>query len=254
MLGHNLPARRLAGPTHISLEQRDRYAKGIPMSAEAKVIVIGGGPAGSTAATLLSRRGWPVTLFERERFPRDHVGESLLPASVPILEELGVLGDIEKAGFLKKWGATMLWGTEPAPWSWYFRETNRRYPHAYQVWRPQFDQLLLQNARRGGVDVREGHTVHQVVLEGERVTGVVVSGPDGTVREERAGIVVDERAGRADRSYATAARSRSGLQEPRRLRVSSRAPNGSPSPTRRTSSSNRTSMARSGTFPCTPVR
>src|SRR5215217_7648778 len=120
------------------------------------VVVIGGGPGGSTTATMLARQGWRVLLLERERFPRDHIGESLLPASMPILEELGVLPAVQEAGFLRKWGATMVWGTDPTAWSWYFRETNRRYPHAYQVWRPRFDQLLLHNSRAHGVEVREG--------------------------------------------------------------------------------------------------
>ena len=125
------------------------------------MVVIGGGPGGSTAATLLSRRGHRVVLLERERFPRDHVGESLLPASMPVLEELGVLPQMERAGFPKKWGATMLWGRDPEPWSWYFRETNRAFPHAYQVWRPTFDKILLDNARADSVDVREGCACHR---------------------------------------------------------------------------------------------
>ena len=81
------------------------------------VVVIGGGPAGSTAATMLARQGVSVLLLERERFPREHIGESLVPASIPILEELGVLPAVEAAGFLTKWGATMVWGSDPTPWS-----------------------------------------------------------------------------------------------------------------------------------------
>ncbi len=135
---------------------------------DADVIVVGGGPGGTTAATMLARQGWRVILFERERFPREHIGESLLPASIPILEELGVLPAVREAGFLPKWGATMVWGTSSEPWSWYFRETNQRNPHSYQVWRPQFDQLLLENSRANAVDAREGHRVISV----ER-------GPDG---------------------------------------------------------------------------
>lgn len=127
-------------------------------------VVIGGGPGGSTAATLLARRGWQVALLERERFPRPHVGESLLPASMPVLEELGVLAEIERAGFPRKWGATMLWGREPDPWSWYFSETNRTYPHAYQVWRPTFDKILLDNARAAGAHVCEGYAVTSVEI------------------------------------------------------------------------------------------
>ena len=129
------------------------------MQSAADIAVIGGGPAGSAAATMLARRGWRVTLLERERFPREHVGESLLPASVPVLEELGAIGAVQEAGFLPKYGATMVWGRDPEPWSWYFKETSRRYPHSYQVWRPTFDQILLNNAREAGARVMEGHRV-----------------------------------------------------------------------------------------------
>ena len=112
---------------------------------------------------MLSRQGWTVTLLEREHFPRDHVGESLLPASIPILEELGVLPAVEAQGFVKKLGATMVWGREREPWSWFFGETNRRYPHSYQVWRPTFDHLLLDNAAANGVDVRQGWRATEVL-------------------------------------------------------------------------------------------
>ena len=128
----------------------------------ADVAVIGGGPAGSAAATMLARQGWRVVLLERERFPREHVGESLLPASMPVLEELGAMEAVRAAGFLPKYGATMVWGRDPEPWSWHFRETSVQYPHAYQVWRPTFDRILLQNARARGVDVREGCRVGSV--------------------------------------------------------------------------------------------
>jgi flavin-dependent dehydrogenase len=144
------------------------------------VIVIGGGPGGSTTATMLARKGWHVTLFERERFPRDHVGESLLPATLPVLEELGVLQAVQAAGFLPKAGATMVWGKDKTPWSWYFHETNTTYPHAYQVWRPQFDQLLLQNSRQHGVDVREGRQVVDVLFEADRAVGVRYTEADGS--------------------------------------------------------------------------
>jgi len=150
----------------------------------ADVVVIGGGPGGSTTATMLARKGWHVLLLERERFPRHHVGESLLPVSMPVLEELGVLPAVQAAGFLPKWGATMIWGTEKTPWSWYFRETNHKYPHTYQVWRPHFDQLLLDNSRAHGVDVREGYQVVDVLFEEGRAVGVryTANGAHGIAR------------------------------------------------------------------------
>ena len=157
----------------------------------ADAIVVGGGPAGSTAATMMARKGLRVLLLEREHFPRDHVGESLLPASLPVLEELGVLTAVQDEGFLPKWGATMVWGRDRTPWSWYFRETNQRYPHSYQVWRPRFDQILLENARANGVDVREGHRVTEVLFEGSGATGVGYTGPDGRQAVARASFVVD---------------------------------------------------------------
>jgi flavin-dependent dehydrogenase len=157
----------------------------------ADVVVIGGGPGGSTTATMLARKGWRVLLLEREYFPRTHIGESLLPASMPVLEELGVLPAVQAAGFLPKWGATMVWGTEKTPWSWYFRETRQKYPHTYQVWRPQFDQLLLENSRTHGVEVREGHQVVDVLFEEGRAVGVRYTASGIAGGTARACFVVD---------------------------------------------------------------
>ena len=173
------------------------FARTPAANPRADAVVIGGGPGGSTAATMMARQGLSVILVERENFPREHVGESLLPASIPVLEELGVLPAVQQAGFLPKYGATMVWGRQSEPWSWYFRETNRRYPHSYQVWRPQFDQLLLDNARARGVDVREGHQVTAVdFCDGEssqiqNSAGVHYRAADGREGVVRARFVVD---------------------------------------------------------------
>ena len=147
------------------------------------VLVVGGGPAGSAAATMLARKGWRVRLYERDRFPREHVGESLLPASMPVLAELGVLPAVEAAGFLPKYGATMVWGRDPDPWSWSFRESSPRYPHAFQVVRARFDEILLRNAADAGVDVREGCRV----LEADAgPSGAALRVEDGEGREHTA--------------------------------------------------------------------
>ena len=138
--------------------------------------MIGGGPAGSTAATLVARAGFRVRLFERENFPRPHIGESLLPATLAVLDGIGVLGAVEAAGFTRKLGATMCWGRDREPWTWYFRETNKRFPHAYQVWRPRFDQILLDHSRKSGVDVLEGTAVKRVLFDGDQATGVLLDG------------------------------------------------------------------------------
>jgi len=161
------------------------------LDLNADVIVIGGGPAGSAAATMLARKGWQVTVLEREQFPRDHVGESLLPASIPVLEELGALPAVESAGFLPKYGATMVWGSGDAPWSWYFKETSQRYAHSYQVWRPQFDQILLDNAKAQGVSVLEGHHVTEVIFDGGEAVGVEFTNTDGDTGEGQARFIVD---------------------------------------------------------------
>ena len=112
------------------------------------VIVIGGGPAGSVAAGFLAQAGLRVVLFERERFPRYHIGESLLSATMPILDALGVMPAIERAGFIRKPGGTFVWGAQAEPWSFFFREDPGGRPHAFQVVRAQFDHLLLQHAAR----------------------------------------------------------------------------------------------------------
>jgi flavin-dependent dehydrogenase len=134
------------------------------MDVDADVIVIGGGPAGSTAATMLAQREraplrtWP--------FP-GYIGESFC-ASIPILESSARCR--HPGGFHSKWGATMVWGVQSR--GMVLRETNK--PTSVPVWRPQFDQILLENSRRSGVDVREGHRVREVLFDGETAVGVGV--------------------------------------------------------------------------------
>jgi halogenation protein CepH len=123
------------------------------------VVVVGGGPAGAVAATLLADAGHRVVVLERARFPRYHIGESLLSATLPILDAVGATPLIERHGFLRKPGGTFQWGRSREPWSFWFREDPGGRPHAFQVVRAEFDQLLLENARAHGADVREEHAV-----------------------------------------------------------------------------------------------
>ena len=164
-------------------------AGGVDITAD--VLVIGGGPGGSTVATMLARKGHQSSCSNGSAFRAITSANRCSPASIPVLEELGVLPAIQHAGFLPKWGATMVWGRENTPWSWYFRETNQKHPHAYQVWRPHFDQLLLENSRAHGVEVREGHTVRQIIFEAGRAVGVRFT-TDGAVEGvAQASFIVD---------------------------------------------------------------
>ena len=130
------------------------------------IVIAGGGPAGSVAALCLRRLGHEVVLFEREKFPRYRLGESLLPGTMAILTRLGVADRIKAANFVRKNAATFIWGPEQAPWTFTFA-TPRTAPwvhdHAYQVTRAEYDQILLDAARDRGADVREEHEVTGIV-------------------------------------------------------------------------------------------
>src|SRR6476660_9609745 len=151
------------------------------------VVVIGGGPAGSTVSALIAQRGYRVGLFERERFPRFHIGESLIPETYWVLKRLNMLPKMQRSHFVKKYSVQFVnaAGKQSAPF--YFWDNK---PHecsqTWQVVRSEFDQMMLDNAREHGVTAHEGVRVMDVIFEGARAVGVKLKD-----REVRARVVVD---------------------------------------------------------------
>lgn len=153
------------------------------------VVVVGGGPAGSTTAALLAKRGRQVLLLERESFPRYHIGESMITGVIPVMEELGVIDELE-ARFQKKYGVSLVWGIDSEPWRASFGQTGR-YDHSWHVVRSEFDLLLLNTARKHGVEVKEEAQVTEVVSGEDGAVHGVVYHHDGEKHRATARFVVD---------------------------------------------------------------
>jgi flavin-dependent dehydrogenase len=155
------------------------------------VAVIGGGPAGSTAAALLSRRGYKVIALEKAHHPRFHIGESLLPMNLPLFERLGVLDKVRAMGVFKP-GADFEADNERGYNTFAFERAIGDSPaHAYQVWRQDFDQMLYQHARECGADAREGHEVLAIEQDGSRATRVEVRTDEGMIYRIQARYLID---------------------------------------------------------------
>ena len=157
------------------------------------VIVIGGGPSGSTAGALLAEHGHRVLLLEREPFPRYHIGESLIPYSWFTLNRLGVVDWLRQSACPKKYSVQFVSITGKVSQPFYFFNTIlHECSQTWQVWRAEFDQMLLDNAIKKGVTLRQHVTVRDVLMEGSRVVGVRADTKDGVKGEEiRAKVVVD---------------------------------------------------------------
>lgn len=164
-------------------------------TGEYDVVVVGGGPGGSTLASLVAMQGHRVLILEKESFPRYQIGESLLPSTVHgICRLIGATDDLDRAGFTKKRGGTFKWGMSPEPWTFSFSVSPRMAgatSFAYQVERMKFDQILLDTARRHGAEVREQCAVSDVLDEGDRAAGVRYTDSSGDKHEVRARFVVD---------------------------------------------------------------
>ena len=160
---------------------------------ECDVLVIGGGPAGSTVGALLAQQGYKVAVLEKAHHPRFHIGESLLPANLPLFEKLGVAQEIKAIG-MKKWAAEFV-----SPWhdnkmqTFRFSEAwNKSMPYSYQVRRSEFDEILIRNAARLGAQVIEGCRVKEVVFAADQSGAAVhAQHDDGRLEDWHARFVVD---------------------------------------------------------------
>jgi len=159
---------------------------------ETDVVVVGGGPSGSATATLVAQKGYRVHLFERDHFPRFHIGESLIPHTYHILKRLNLLDEMRKSHFVKKHSVQFVSQHGKLSEPFYFAEHEQHEcSQTWQVRRSEFDHMLINNARKHGVQVHEGTRVLEVIFEGTRAVGVMVKGEDGVTREVRAKVVVD---------------------------------------------------------------
>ncbi|HQR05844.1 MAG TPA: NAD(P)/FAD-dependent oxidoreductase [Gemmatales bacterium] len=156
------------------------------------IIVIGGGPAGSSVSTLLAMKGYTVELFEREHFPRFHIGESLIPFTFHVIKEIGLLETMQKSHFTKKHSVQFVSQNGKLSEPFYFGDYD---PHersqTWQVRRSEFDQLLLNNARSKGVTVHEGTRVLEVLFEGKKAVGIRVKTENEPERVVKAKVVID---------------------------------------------------------------
>ena len=155
-------------------------------------IVIGGGPAGSTVATLVAEQGHRVLLLEREAEPKFKIGESLIPATYWTFKRLGMLEKLRASHFPQKYSVQFYSRSGKASSPFYFFQTN---PHesavTWQVLRSEFDEMLLDNATEKGVEVRRGTSVREVLFEGDTATGVVTQNANGTRETLHATVIVD---------------------------------------------------------------
>jgi geranylgeranyl reductase family protein len=155
-------------------------------------IVIGGGPSGSAAATRLAQRGHRVLLLEKEQFPRFHIGESMLPCSLPLIEQLGAMPRLKAADFLPKYAAEFVTADGLVKRRYAFRDgLVQGAPSAYEVDRSEFDQLLLDNAAEQGVDVRQGAQVIRFDLDAKPGVSVTARLEDGSELTFQAQMLID---------------------------------------------------------------
>lgn len=156
------------------------------------VIVIGGGPAGSTAGALLAEQGHSVLVLEREKFPRYHIGESLLPFTFYPLQRLGLIPKMRQSAFIKKYSVQFVSPSGKASQPFYFfNRYDQDVAQTWQVLRAELDLILLNNAREKGAIVKEEVAVKDLLKDGERVIGVRAQDKQGQMTEYRAPLTLD---------------------------------------------------------------
>jgi flavin-dependent dehydrogenase len=164
------------------------------MTSSHEIIIIGGGPAGASTATVLAEQGHRVLILEREKFPRYHVGESLIPFTFGPLERLGMIPKMRGSHFVKKYSVNFVQpdGRKSQPFYFHTRYDKETIAQTWQVMRSEFDQMLLDNAREKGAEVREETKVTQLVRnDSGHVIGVEAESKDGTKQTLLAKLVVD---------------------------------------------------------------
>jgi flavin-dependent dehydrogenase len=172
------------------VDKIDPPSASLPRAGIYDVAIIGGGPAGSTAATLLAKAGRRVIVFEREKFPRFHIGESLLPFSMQTFDRLGVREKLDRT-FLPKFGGEIMAACGTKGVKFYFKDGFRsKRDRAYQVTRSDFDKLLLDHSRENGAEVHEETEVTKVEF-GEEAVKIDIETPDGTKSKVEARYLLD---------------------------------------------------------------
>ncbi|MCE9518462.1 MAG: tryptophan 7-halogenase [Verrucomicrobia bacterium] len=165
----------------------------MPASNTYDAILIGGGPAGSCAGAILAEYGHRVLILEREKFPRFHIGESLIPFTYEPLKRIGMIPKMKKSNFVKKYSVAFVRpeGKSSTPFYFHTRYDKDTIAQTWQVLRSEFDQMMLDNAREKGAEVKEEVTVTELIRENGKVVGVQTKNKDGSTAEYRAPITLD---------------------------------------------------------------
>lgn len=161
--------------------------------ADLDVLIIGAGPSGSSAATILAEQGHKVLVLERDTFPRYRIGESLLPFTYEPLKRLGLIDRMRESAFVKKYSVQFISpkGHASQPFYFFDRYDRDTVAQTWQIRRAEFDMMLKEKAESHGAKVLHNITVKELIREDDRVVGVRAAGPDGEVKVYRAKITLD---------------------------------------------------------------